>query len=254
MASPLEAPGAPATDGLASLPVERLAECCAAETEHYHRHRTTDGRYGYQLFRRALVERDPAAWEALAHLYGPQLAAWARSHRLYGQTGEEAEAFTNQALAQLWRQVGPARFVMFPTLHSLLGYLQRCIHHLVIDQARARVREQARAAALGRMLLERGPATPQGQALARLQAAEAWALVRAHCRGEREERLATARWYWGCHHGTCWRSIRRRSAAWRRSMPGWPHCASDCGATPRCAGACGQWAATEPGRVISQRA
>jgi DNA-directed RNA polymerase specialized sigma24 family protein len=185
-----EAAGAAAVDDLAGLPVARLAERCRAEAQRHALHPDTDGRCGHQLFRRALVEREPTAWEAVAAVYGPLLAGWARAERCFDPAGEEAEALANQALARLWRQVDPARFESFPTLSSLLAYLRRCVHHLAIDQARADGRERRRARALGAALAARGGATPEGAALERVAAGEVWALVRAHCRGEGEARLA----------------------------------------------------------------
>jgi hypothetical protein len=180
----------PATASPAALPVDRLADRCAEELADFARQGASDGRHGHQLFRRALVERDPRAWEALAAVYGPCLDRWARAHPLFIRSGEEAAAVANQALAQLWLQVGAARFAAFPTLACLLGYLRRCVDHLVIDAARARARERARAVALRRALASRGGASATGGALARVEAAELWALVRAQCRGEQEERLA----------------------------------------------------------------
>jgi DNA-directed RNA polymerase specialized sigma24 family protein len=172
------------------MPVGHLEERCYEETMRYYQREACDGRYGYQLFRRALVSRDQWAWEALERIYRSQLTRWARSHRLYAQAGEEAEALANRALENLWRRVGPASFDAFPNLNSILGYLQRCVYNLVIDQARMRAREQQRAHALAEALAGYVPTTPQSRALDRVRADEIWAVVRAHCRNEREERVA----------------------------------------------------------------
>ena len=172
------------------LPVNRLEERCYEETLRYYQHEPCDGRYGYQLFRRALVSQDEGAWVALERVYRAQLVRWARSHRMYEQAGEEAEEYANRALENLWRRVGAQRFDAFPNLNSILGYLQRSIHNLVIDQARVRTREQQRAQALAETLMgEVGP-TPQGRALDQVRASELWALVQGHCRNEREEVVA----------------------------------------------------------------
>jgi DNA-directed RNA polymerase specialized sigma24 family protein len=175
---------------LTSLAVDELSARCAEELARFARRAGGDGRYGHQLFQRALVGRDPDAWAALDRVYRPCLARWARAHPLYAQADEEAEAFANQALAQLWRRVDADRFAAFPSLANLLAYLQRCVHHLVVDAARARARERARAAALGGTLATRPSPTLEGPALERMAAGELWALVRAHCHGEREARLA----------------------------------------------------------------
>jgi DNA-directed RNA polymerase specialized sigma24 family protein len=170
--------------------VDWLAERCAEEACCDDRRDICDGRAGHQLFRRALVGRDQRAWAALARAYGPALARWARTHRLYAAAGEEAEALANQALARLWRRVGPATFDAFPTLRSLLGYLRRCVHAAVIDAARQRARERRRMQALAETLASREPWSPPGWALDRAQAGELWTVVRAHCRTAEEELVA----------------------------------------------------------------
>ncbi|MBK8541241.1 MAG: hypothetical protein IPL60_14745 [Ardenticatenia bacterium] len=40
----------------------------------------TDGRYGLELFRRALAERQERSWNALVDLYGGQVRRWVRQH------------------------------------------------------------------------------------------------------------------------------------------------------------------------------
>lgn len=172
------------------MPVRSLEAHCYEETLRYYQHEPCDGRYGYQLFRRALVGRDESAWEALERVYRAQLVRWARSHRLYEQSGEEAEEYANRALENLWRRVGPARFDAFPNLNSILGYLQRSVHNLVIDQARVRTREQQRAQALAEAMMGDLSPTPQVRALDQVRAGEIWELVQAHCRHEREELVA----------------------------------------------------------------
>jgi DNA-directed RNA polymerase specialized sigma24 family protein len=178
------------TELLEALPLMSLEERCQEETLRYYRAEFSDGRYGYQLFRRAIVRQDDQAWRAVERVYQAQLVRWARCHRLYVQAGEEAEALANRALENLWRRVGAESFASFPNLNSILGYLQRSIYNLIIDQARMRVREQQRATALGLAMSSLVTPTPQGRALDRVRADEIWAMVRALCRGDREVRVA----------------------------------------------------------------
>jgi DNA-directed RNA polymerase specialized sigma24 family protein len=172
------------------MPVHHLAEHCAEETLRYYRAEANDGRYGFQLFRRAIVSHDEQAWEAIERIYRSQLVRWARCHRLFAQAGEDAEEMANRALENLWRRVDGEGFAAFPNLNSILGYLQRSVYNLVIDQARMRTREQQRAQALGQAMASRVAPTPQGRALDQVRADEIWELVRTHCRNEREECVA----------------------------------------------------------------
>jgi DNA-directed RNA polymerase specialized sigma24 family protein len=172
------------------LPVVELAQQCAEETVRYYRNEAIDGRYGYQLFRRAIVFRDDQAWREVERVYRGQLERWARGNRLYPHAGEDAEALANRALENLWRRVDARGFAGFPNLSSILGYLQRSVYNLVIDAARMRTREQQRAEALGQSLAGRAVLSAQGHALDRVRAHELWSSVRDHCRNERELRIA----------------------------------------------------------------
>jgi DNA-directed RNA polymerase specialized sigma24 family protein len=150
-----------------------------------------DEREGYQLFRLALVDRDQQAWAALDSRFRAQLLYWVRAHPLYPAIGEAAEVIANQALVQLWRSIGPGAFDDFPNLASLLAYLRRCVHNLVIDQARAQMRERRReqALAVSQLPLSRGTA-PLRRVLDNVRTEEIWSVVRSHCRSYYEERLA----------------------------------------------------------------
>lgn len=179
-----------ASEVVEHLALADLAEQCAAETVRYYRSEAIDGRYGYQLFRRAIVLQDELAWREIERIYRSHLERWARSARLYPYAGEDAEALANRALENLWRRVDPAAFASFPNLSSILGYLQRSVNNLVIDAARTRTREQQRAEALGQSLIGRIPPSPQGRAFDHVRTSEIWAVVERHCRNEREHQVA----------------------------------------------------------------
>jgi DNA-directed RNA polymerase specialized sigma24 family protein len=187
-----ECDGDQADDQPTRMSIDCLTARCQEEARRRATGTATDGACGLELFRRALVGQDQCAWEALERVYGAQLARWARGHRLFRQSGEEAEALANRALERLWRRVGPSNFDAFPNLSSLLGYLHRCVDTAVIDQARWRRGEERRIQALGLALDRSTAATPDGRALDRAQAEELWAAVRGCCRDEREEWAAHA--------------------------------------------------------------
>lgn len=170
------------------MSIHCLEERCAEETQRYYHSGIHDSRYGYQLFRLAIVERDHQAWAAIERLYRRQLMRWARGHRLYDQISEEAEALANRALENLWRRVGPTSFDDFNNLSSILGYLQRCVYNLVIDHARSQARERQRTQALAQEQAMAWPIhpTPQVRALDQVRAGEIWSTVRSLCRNDRE--------------------------------------------------------------------
>src|SRR5581483_3770656 len=55
-----------------------LVQHCATQSEHFYRGRAHDTRFAYELFRRALVERDELAWEHVYTHYCPLVEGWVR--------------------------------------------------------------------------------------------------------------------------------------------------------------------------------
>jgi hypothetical protein len=138
------------------------------------------------LFRRAIVAGDQAAWGALCAHYGGLVCAWLRRHPAWHLAGEEADYLANRAFERFWRSVGPDRFGTFAGLPALLQYLKLCAHSALLDEARARARQPAGHAC--------PPATVPGfeeGVLGRISAGELWQAVRAEVRDETELLVAT---------------------------------------------------------------
>jgi DNA-directed RNA polymerase specialized sigma24 family protein len=114
-----------------------LMRRCAAESERFYRGQQHDTGYSYELFRRALVERNEAAWEHLYRHYCSLVEGWVRRSGAFTSSGESSEYFVVGAFTKFWRAVTPERFEAFPTLASLLHYLQLCATSVVIDSVRA---------------------------------------------------------------------------------------------------------------------
>ncbi len=114
-----------------------LMKHCSAESERFYRGQEHDTRYSYELFRRALVERDEAAWEQLYQHYTGLVEGWVRRNSAFISSGESSEYFVVGAFTKFWRAVTPERFSSFPSLASLLHYLQLCATSVVIDSVRA---------------------------------------------------------------------------------------------------------------------
>lgn len=93
-------------------------------------------RDGYELFRRAIVERSDDAWRQIYARYRPLLLAWARQSHLRTPSGEPAEDLADWALARAWAALSPSRFAQFANLAALMGYLRNCVVTTVIDASR----------------------------------------------------------------------------------------------------------------------
>ncbi|MFW5942639.1 MAG: sigma-70 family RNA polymerase sigma factor [bacterium] len=126
----------PANDVFKSLALDVLAQRCAEESDHFFHRREHDPRYCYELFRRAIVEHNEAAWARICRNYGPLVAGWVKRQRAFRQTGEEVSFFVNGAFAKMWSAISPEKFKSFSDLKSLLRYLQLCVSSVVTDHAR----------------------------------------------------------------------------------------------------------------------
>lgn len=119
------------------LDLATLARRALAESRRFYRHEPYDSSFAYELFRRALVERDDAAWAQIYEQYVPLVEHWVRRTGAFTVSGETSDFFVSAAFTRFWRAIPAGRFASFPTLASLLNYLRRCATCVVIDAARS---------------------------------------------------------------------------------------------------------------------
>jgi hypothetical protein len=123
----------------------------AAQTNHNAAARSTpahpararmahEAEAGFEIFRRAILQRDEEAWLEISLRYRPMFISWA----LQVNTRSTDEQCDDRAFARAWAALSPERFVQFPNLSALLGYLRACVSATAIDAARsATARERA---------------------------------------------------------------------------------------------------------------
>lgn len=128
---------------------------------------------GYELFRRAILERDAEAWAAIHARYRPLLISWAYRCGAGTYIAESAENLADQALARAWAALTPAHFATFPSLPQLLSYLRTCVATTAIDSTRAKAAAERACQALQTP----APATPEQIVLAGLDRAALWRAV-----------------------------------------------------------------------------
>src|SRR5262245_42553070 len=139
-------------------------------------------REGYELFRRAIVERDDDAWAESAAHYRRLMLSWARDSSARMAVAESYEDLADHALGRAWMALSPTRFANFPSLGAVLAYLRTCVTAVVIDCARA---EAARERMIGK--LEVGDAaSPEALVLGNLDRAELWRIVGGLIAGDQE--------------------------------------------------------------------
>jgi DNA-directed RNA polymerase specialized sigma24 family protein len=179
------APAATGDNSLKAMDLTTLVKHCATESERFYRGQPHDTRYSYELFRRALVERNEQAWEQLYLHYSGLVEGWIRRSGAFNSSGESSEYFVVGAFTKFWRALSPERFASFPTLASLLQYLQLCATSVVIDSVRAQ--------SWSEMLPEEtitpnhGPQTsPDEEAVSRVDRQEFWRFIDAQLNNEVE--------------------------------------------------------------------
>lgn len=138
-----------------------------------HRVGLSDDEDDYELFRRAIVERDEDAWTAIYVRYRTLMLSW--SHRCGAALliGEHYDDIADQAFTRAWMALSPRRFSRFSNLAKLLAYLRTCVVAVVIDYSRA---QQARERALLK-LEARTLATPEQIVLEGIERSALWQLI-----------------------------------------------------------------------------
>jgi len=128
----------------------------------------------YELFRRAIEQRDADAWADISRQYRGLLAAWAAQSGSRCLLTEQPEDIADQAFARAWAALSSARFSAFPHIASLLAYLRTCVRATVIDHTR----EQAGQLRAVQSIESTGvSAAPDQAVLDELDRTEIWRLI-----------------------------------------------------------------------------
>ena len=118
------------------LPVDKLAQRCAEETDLYFRHQSHDPQYCFELFRRAIRRADQYAWEVICVQYQSLVSGWVRQHHGFEPSGEEIQYFVNGAFGKISASLTPDKFEKFSDIKALLSYLKMCVHSVIVDYNR----------------------------------------------------------------------------------------------------------------------
>jgi DNA-directed RNA polymerase specialized sigma24 family protein len=136
----------------------------------------------YDLFRRAVQQRDADAWASIAARYRYLLVFWAMKCPATQLAGEHCEDIADRAFARAWVALSPERFVAFPNLAALLAYLRTCVAATAIDAARAQAAQERVA-----QNVERTESLPLEQTMfEHLDRAELWQIVSSVVKTEAE--------------------------------------------------------------------
>jgi DNA-directed RNA polymerase specialized sigma24 family protein len=131
------------------MELSSLVEACREEIGHFRRDHTGAGDFGLELFRRAICERDEAAWAAVDELYRGLVRSWVQRHPALRSAGQDADYWVSSAFARFWSAMRPERFEQFPRLGAVLRFLQMCTHSALVDEVRDQQRSRRVAESVG---------------------------------------------------------------------------------------------------------
>jgi hypothetical protein len=137
---------------------------------------------GYELFRRAIVDRDDEAWGAIYTQYRQMLINWARQASTHAPVVAAYEDIADRALARAWAALSAEQFAQFPGLAALLGYLRACVGAVAIDAARAEAIHER----ISQKVTMPAVATPEDLVLGALGSAELWRVLNKLVSNEHE--------------------------------------------------------------------
>src|SRR5689334_9279552 len=119
------------------LPLAAIAGECREQTSRFLRGDESRDEFCWELIRRAIVDRNQQAWEAFFMQYRGIVLSWIRRHPASDRLAEEPEFWINRAFERFWIALTAERFAQFPSLASLLRYLQLCINSILVDATRS---------------------------------------------------------------------------------------------------------------------
>jgi hypothetical protein len=163
---------------LATMPTRVPAELPvigAVATEGAGAASTSDDARAFDLFRRAIVDRDEAAWAAAVERYRGLVCAWLAQRAPAGDL-MNFDDLTIRVFERLWLAVSAERFNDFTGLPGILRYLKLCAAHAVIDERRRMLTWERHRAEEDAALSVEGDRVDEA-VVERLHAAALWAAV-----------------------------------------------------------------------------
>ena len=167
-----------------NMRLSALADRCMSEINNYRRGEASSDQYCLEIFRRAMLEHDDAAWGLLVDRFQEFLLAAFRRHprREAALHLDSPENFVARAFARFWNAVHNQQ-VMFTSLGAALRYLRVCLDSTILDMLRANAR--AREVPFPEPGFAMEPAEEDQD-----EGGELWEVIRTMLPNERERRLA----------------------------------------------------------------
>lgn len=120
-----------------ALSISTLVEQCQQEIQAYRQGEPSNGAYGLELLRRAIVRGDQDAWEGVQRCLGEMVRAWLRCHpgREAACRWESEENYVALAFERFWQATAQQRMA-FETFAGALAYLRASLNGAILDTLR----------------------------------------------------------------------------------------------------------------------
>jgi RNA polymerase sigma factor (sigma-70 family) len=188
------------TQPAGELSIIELSQRCQQESKEYRSNRPHNEAYCLELFRRAIVNHNQAAWEAIYEQYQLLVINWVRQHNRFEQINEEVMYLANATFARFWRTISKQQESFeIDTLGKLLNYLKRCVYSSIEDIYRQQQRRPSQVIIENELSEARVDDTmsPEVRIVHQLEIdALAWAILR-RLQGEAEMVVARLSWVEG---------------------------------------------------------
>jgi DNA-directed RNA polymerase specialized sigma24 family protein len=187
---------------LQQLSVEALVQLSKRAYNQYRLTGYSDERFAFELFRRAVEQRNERSWQALVEIYTPLVATWIqqleKGRWLIEQQWEIVPALVNTCFLKFFLAMQPAvKFIRFPSLAALLQYLHCCARTVVYDECQSLQRRygyEEKGYATGAWLMSEDPAI----AIEASHVTQSlWKLVLANLNSSQERVILFSIYLWG---------------------------------------------------------
>jgi hypothetical protein len=120
------------------LSIDELIQRCQQETNKYLAGHPHDETYCLELFRRAILNDNQQAWQAIYTQYQSLVADWIWQHSKSQSINEDVTVLINAAFMRFWRTVSKKNngSFQFNSLGQLLGYFKKCVYSAIEDAYR----------------------------------------------------------------------------------------------------------------------
>jgi hypothetical protein len=167
-----------------------LVEQCSKETDRFFRSQNYDPGYCFELFRRAIVDQDQLAWEAIITQYHSLVGKWVIQHPGFETSGEEAQYFVNRSFEKIWVALISEKFQGFNELGFLLRYLKMCVHSVISDHHRSlELAELVELTEEAADAIEDDQPSLEDSALDRMDRKAFWDSINARLHDEKEQKV-----------------------------------------------------------------